>query len=110
MSNVVVVSTELGMVSMAPISLPDLTDLLCSAITAATQQVVVTLPAAEKDKITQELFDCMNNSFSKCLENAFPEFTLRGDLTEEAILKAENEILLDTAKNVKAFKPKKKKV
>lgn len=96
--NKTIVVSEDGMFANTPIQIPYMTDMFCSAITGAVQQClespqVKNLPALENQKLTKDLFDSLNLSFSKCLENAFPEIALRPDITEEAIMKAENEII-----------------
>ena len=92
MQKIIVVSED-GMFTSGPIAVTEMADLFCAALTSAVQQVQG-LYKDEEDapKIDQELFDCMNHSFSKCLENAFPGICLRPDITEEAIMELENKI------------------
>ena len=88
--------TENSMTSAEPITVTDFADLACATITGMVNQlrpIWGKLSAAERQKVTAHYFDSLNVSFSKCLENAFPEHTLRPDLTEQAILEAENKIL-----------------
>ena len=73
--------------------------MMCSALTGMAKQVVENLrntpPTEEFDpaKIERDLFDAMNLSFSRCLELSFPELAGRPDITEEAIMEAENKIV-----------------
>lgn len=47
----------------------------------------------------EELFDMTNRAFSMVLERAFPNCCLRPDITEEAILLAENQLLKERTEN-----------
>lgn len=47
----------------------------------------------QKEECEAELFDFTNIAFSAVLERSFPNQTLRPDLTEEAIMLAENQLL-----------------
>lgn len=100
MSKIIVVSED-GMFTNSPIPVTDMADMFCAALTGAVQQI---RPAysntPDSDKIEKELFDCLNYSFSKCLDNAFPTLALRPDITEEALLRAENEIIAERAENI----------
>lgn len=49
-------------------------------------------------QVREELFDVCNFQFSQFLNQLFPEISLRPNLTEEAILRAENEIIEEKAK------------
>lgn len=95
MAKIIVVSED-GMFTNAPIAVTELTDLFCAGITATVQQVREQYKAEDNaEEIDKELFDCLNHSFSKCLENAFPELELRPELTEQAILELENRIIAE---------------
>lgn len=88
-----IVISEDGMFSSEPMPVTELADLACAAVTSAVQQVrrqYADDPNAPK--IDRELFDCLNHSFSKCLELTFPEYELHPELTEE-VLKMEDELL-----------------
>lgn len=47
-----------------------------------------------QDQVTQMVYDFANDRFTQVLEMYAPELELRPHLTTDAILKAENEILL----------------
>ena len=100
MSKIIVVSED-GMFANGPIPVTEMTDLFCAALTGAVQQIRnVYKHEEDADKIDKELFDCMNHSFSKCLENAFPEMEMHPELTEEAmqrIMRAEEELIEERA-------------
>lgn len=56
------------------------------------------------------LYDMYNEAASAFLATFAPDIELRPDLTEEAILKAENELLKDKANKVIHMTPKQKQV
>ena len=78
----------------------DMVNIFLSAITAVVNVTLEKVPTETKTKARSEIFDGLNNSFSRCLEVTFPEYAGRPDLTEQAILKAENEILQAAPNNV----------
>lgn len=87
------VVTEDGMFSSEPVSVIEICNLFCAALTGAVQDI---RPSYQKEKeakkIDKELFDALNYSFSKCLELTFPEYELHPEITEE-VLKKEDELL-----------------
>jgi hypothetical protein len=100
MSKTIVVSEE-GMFTNEPVSIPMMADMFCAALTGSVQQARLSYMDSEHcNEIEKELFDCLNYSFSKCLDNAFPSIALRPDITEEALLRAENEIIMERADNI----------
>lgn len=85
-----IVISEDGMFTSEKLPVTEITNLACAAITAAVKQVRSSYAQEEDaDKIDKELFDCLNISFSKCLENTFPEFELHPEITEEVLQKEE---------------------
>lgn len=88
-----IVVSEDGMFSSEPMSVVEICNLFCAALTGAVQDI---RPNYQKEKeakqIDKELFDCLNYSFSKCLELTFPEYELHPEITEE-VLKKEEELL-----------------
>ena len=94
-----IVVSENGMFTSEPLALTEMADIFCAALTAGVQQLRTQFPEEESPKITKELFDCLNHSFSKCLENAFPEYELHPEITEE-VLQLENELIMKRAKEV----------
>lgn len=88
-----IVISEDGMFSSEPMSVIDICNLCCAALTGAVQDIRQNYKDDPKAKaIDKELFDALNYSFSKCLELTFPEYELHPELTEE-ILKKEDELL-----------------
>ena len=95
-----IVVSEDGMFSSEPMSVVEICNLFCAALTGAVQDIRPNYQK-EKDakKIDKELFDCLNYSFSKCLELTFPEYELHPEITEEVIQK-ENELIMEKAKAI----------
>lgn len=107
---------ERGMKTSKPMNIPDIADLFCAAITGAVLKTKERMDAdlakaktpkdkekAEHDQATfkRYIFDELNHSFSKCLANAFPEYELHPEITEQAILEIENKLILEQAAKVK---------
>lgn len=95
------VMSEDGMFASQPLSFADILQLACSCVASAAKTM---MSQAENDEEAQEmeneLFDLANVSFSQCLDFAFPNQELRPDLTEEAIFRAENDILTERAAEI----------
>lgn len=86
------------------LSIIDFMNVMCAIITSSIQSSSAEAPEAAR----KELFDAINLGFSKCLENAFPEYELHPELTEEVmqeILKRENEVVADRASKVATLHP-----
>lgn len=101
MSRKTIVISEDGMFASEPLTFADVLQLTCSCVAGVAGNVLAKAEGTEeREKIEAELFDIANLSFSNCLDAAFPGIALRPDLTEEAILKAENDILAERAAEV----------
>lgn len=88
-----IVVSEDGMFSSQPMPITEIANLFCAALTGAVQDIRPSYSQnKDKDKIDKELFDCLNYSFSKCLELTFPEYELHPEITEE-VIKKENELI-----------------
>lgn len=95
--NLTIVISEDGMFSSEPVSVIEICNLCCAALTGAVKDVRQKYQEQPNAKtIDKELFDALNYSFSKCLELTFPEYELHPELTEE-ILKKEDELLRERA-------------
>lgn len=98
MSRKTMVISEDGMFASQPLTYADVLQLVCSCVAGVTGDMLSKVETEEeRQKIENELFDIANLAFSNCLAHAFPGQELRPDLTEEAILKAENDILAERA-------------
>lgn len=101
MSRKTIVISEDGMFASEPLTFADVLQLVCSCVAGVASDVLSrTENAEEAKKIEDELFDVANLSFSNCLAHAFPGQELRPDLTEEAIMEAENAILKRAAEDM----------
>ena len=101
MSRKTIVISEDGIFASQPLSFADVLQLVCSCVAGVAGDVMSRAKDSdEAKKIEDELFDTANIAFSNCLAHAFPGQELRPDLTEEAILKAENDILKDRAAEI----------
>ena len=76
-------------------TLPELVDVLFRAALFGMRETLKKVPEAKP-----EIFDMVNYKASALLEHFAPEYELRPGLTEEAIMKAENEILEDEMSKV----------
>lgn len=83
-----IVVSEDGMFSSEPMSVIDICNIFCAALTGAVNDIRPNYQKDPKSKlIDKELFDALNYSFSKCLELTFPEYELHPELTEEVLAK-----------------------
>lgn len=104
MSRKTIVISEDGMFASQPLSFADVLQLVCSCVAGVAGDVMSRAKDSdEAKKIEDELFDTANLAFSNCLAHAFPGQELRPDLTEEAIMAAENDILAERAKAMEDF-------
>ena len=85
--------------------LPDFLQVMQTGILTALQTFVNR--ADDKEKARSELYDLYNIAASNTLHYFAPEYDLHPDLTAEAILKAENEIIDAKYKEMKKNAKKK---
>jgi hypothetical protein len=76
-----------------PMNAEQLTNTLLSVLFSVYQANINNTPEEHQHLITKHLFDNFNAAASEFLKQLDPESDLRPDLTEEAILAAENAIL-----------------
>lgn len=69
--------------------------LLLNAILHYVNRAVERTPEKDRGEAKKAIYDMLNLRFSGLLETFAPEFELRPGLTEEAIMKMENELLKD---------------
>lgn len=67
---------------------------LCTATLFYMNQFTRNVPEEKLESVRQLVYDMANERFTQILEIYAPDFELRPHLTTDAILKAENEILL----------------
>lgn len=78
-----------------PITLENYITVLLSATLAGMQQHVKGAPKALKEGLKERIYDAFNESASHVLEQFAPEFELHPNLTAQAILEAENKIIME---------------
>lgn len=76
-----------------PMNAVQLTNTLLSVLFSVYRSNIDSVPEEHRYLITEHLFDNFNTAASEFLKQLDPESDLRPDLTEEAILAAENAIL-----------------
>lgn len=76
-----------------PMNAEQLTNTLLSVLFSVYQDNIRSVPEEHQPLITKHLFDNFNTAASEFLAQLAPGADLRPDLTEEAILEAENAIL-----------------
>lgn len=76
-----------------PMNAEQLTNTLLSVLFSVYRNNIDSVPEEHRHLITKHLFDNFNTAASEFLKQLDPNSDLRPDLTEEAILEAENAIL-----------------
>lgn len=76
-----------------PMNAEQLTNTLLSVLFSVYKDNIQSVPEEHQPLITKHLFDNFNAAASEFLKQLDPNSDLRPDLTEEAILEAENAIL-----------------
>lgn len=74
-----------------PVSLPDFLQIVQSGILTALNSYLKS--ASNEETAKKELYDLYNTACSNTLHYFAPEYDLRPDLTAQAILQAENDII-----------------
>lgn len=73
-------------------------DMLLTALVKVISMILKNVPQSQKDMMNTDMYDRMNIAFTNILEGIIPS-SLIPDLTEEAILEAENKIIKDAAQS-----------
>lgn len=84
---------KLSIKSQNPICFEDLLQITSTAVLGHAKQVMSTVPPEQEEKVKGWFYDLMNQAFSRTLEVFAPELELRPELTAQAILEAENQII-----------------
>ena len=77
-----------------PLPLDDLLSVYMSCCLASMNQVVSNAPNGKQEECRGVLYDLFNVAASKLLQNFAPELELRPNLTTQAIMEAENAIIM----------------
>lgn len=76
-------------------TIEQITHMLMNTQLHAMREILKQAPEAQKEQVKALIFDLVNLKMSAVLESFAPDYELRPNLTAEAIVKAENEILKD---------------
>lgn len=79
--------------SQNPIDLEGLIQITQTAVLGFAKQVMATVPQEDYDKVKGFIYDEMNVAFSRTLEVFAPEYELRPEITAQALLEKENELI-----------------
>lgn len=92
----IVITNESMAIEAGTLNIVDFMNVACAIITQSVQTSCADAPPAAR----KEIFDALNLGFSKCLENAFPEYEIHPELTEqimEEVLRRETEVVAEQA-------------
>lgn len=78
-----------------PLAFDDMISVLMSVSLGTMNQLVANAPEDAKVECQGALYDMFNVAASKVLQNFAPELELRPNLTAQAILEAENRIIME---------------
>lgn len=94
--------TEDGrIVTSDPMHADEVINMVTSATLNALTNILKQIPEEHQADAKKEMYDMYNIAASSFLKVFAPEFALRPDLTEEAIMQAENQILTERAAAIK---------
>jgi hypothetical protein len=102
MGKLISISDDGACLSSEPLTSADYINITLTTQMNLFNHLVDNAPEDAKTKLKEDLYDLFNEAASAFLAAFAPEIELRPDLTAEAILKAENEILDENAKTEKA--------
>lgn len=88
---ITITNTTMQVDSPQAMNVVDLTNIFGGILIECVRSLKI--PEDQCAVVRRELFDDMNLIFSRVLEEAFPEFELRPDITEQAIMEIENAII-----------------
>jgi hypothetical protein len=86
--------------SAEPVHAHEMVNMTMGATLNIFNTILSQVPEADQTKCRHELYDLFNAGASAFLKVFDPEAELHPDLTEEAILRAENEIILERAEAI----------
>jgi hypothetical protein len=90
---------ELHLETTKDYSINEFTLLLLNTVLLSARDAIAGAPKGQEEVYKRNVYDMLNLRFTGVLETLAPEYELRPGLTEEAIMKAENEMMAEeTAK------------
>lgn len=84
---------QMSLTTKKPIHFEDMLQITQTAILGHANTILKNVPEEALESVKGSLYDKMNLAFSRTLEFFAPEFELRPDLTAQAILEKENELI-----------------
>lgn len=84
---------KVGIKSVKPIAIYETIELTLKALLSAMNQTVAAVPDEHKDAVKENLYELLNVAASNTLAIFAPEIEMRPDLTVQAILEKENELI-----------------
>lgn len=93
--NITITNTSMVVDSEQPLNVVDLTNIFGGILVEVVRSLEI--PEEHVEQVRAELFDDMNLIFSRTLEEAFPEYELRPNITEQAIMELENQMITEQA-------------
>lgn len=84
---------QMSLKAKNPLTFEDLLQITQTAILGHANAILKNVPEEALESVKGSLYDKMNLAFSRTLEFFAPEFELRPDLTAQAILEKENELI-----------------
>ncbi len=88
-----IVNEQMSLTSKEPTTLPDLMLVLLTGLLQAMQTTVSKAPEEDRQAIKEDIYDMFNQGASNVLTHFAPDIEMRPDLTAQAILEKENEII-----------------
>lgn len=104
MSKMISITNDGHMIASEPLDAIDAVNITISGLNAMFQSIVDQVPEEEQQACKEELYDIFNQGASAFLSHWIPDKQLRPDLTEEAILEMENNLLEKKAKKSHGLK------
>lgn len=86
---------EIGFHSETPLHADEFFEVIFTTALSFMEHITSKAPAEDQPQVKEELYDLFNSAASRVLEMYAPEFELHPNLTTQAILEAENKIVLE---------------
>lgn len=88
-----IANEQMSLTAKESIALPDLMLVLLTGLLQAMQTTVSRAPEEDRQAIKEDIYDMFNQGASNVLTHFAPDIEMRPDLTAQAILEKENEII-----------------
>lgn len=101
MSKMISITQDGMILSSEQLHVTDYVNITLAAQLNIFNDILNNVKEEDRDEVRGELYDMYNLAASAFLKAFAPDLELRPDLTEEAIMRAENEILKEKAEQIK---------